>query len=83
MVRLQRFVQKCLLSGFEMVFTVYAVLFLEHWMLFSLDWRYGCEDKGENINMPALKLDLRHGGSIYQTLVVILRPYDVGLSRHG
>ena len=58
-VRLPRFVQKCLFAGFEMVFRAFGVLFLEHWMLFTVDWRYGCQDKGENINLPVLKLGLR------------------------
>ena len=41
-------------------FTVFSVLFLDHWRIFCVDWRYFCQDMGQNFYSPALKLGLRH-----------------------
>ena len=48
-VRLQRYVQKPLFAGFEMVFMAFAFLFLEQWRLFCVDLRYEYKDTGENV----------------------------------
>ena len=47
---------KKLLDGFEMVFTAFAVLLLEHWKLFCVDWIYGCHYTGDNIFFKPFKL---------------------------
>ena len=49
-----------LLSGFRIGFTAFTTPFLEQWKLFCVDWRYGCEDPGVNVYLPALKSGLRH-----------------------
>ena len=59
-VRLPRYGQKRLFTGFEMVFTAFTVLLIEHWRFFCNDWRYCWKDMGENIYSPALKLGLLH-----------------------
>ena len=59
-VLLQRYSRKRLFVGFKIGLTAFEFLFLEHWMLFCVDWMYGCQDTGENIYLPALKLGLRH-----------------------
>ena len=46
---------KHILIGFEFGFTAFAVLFLEHWRLFWVDWSYGCQDTRETIYFPVLK----------------------------
>ena len=51
---------KRLLSGYEIGFKVFSVLFLEHWRLFSVDWRYFGQDTGKNVYSQALKLGLRY-----------------------
>ena len=55
-VRLPRYKRKRLFAGFEIGFTVIAVLFFEHWRFICIDWRYFCQDTGENIYLQALKL---------------------------
>ena len=41
--------------SFETGITEFAVLFLALWKLVWVDWRYCCQDMGENIHFPALK----------------------------
>ena len=53
-----RFGQKNLFAGFKIGFTAVDVLFLEHWKLFCIDWRYGCKDTGDNVYSPTLKLSV-------------------------
>ena len=36
-----RYWLKSLFNGFEIEFMDFVVLFLEHWMLFFVKWRYG------------------------------------------
>ena len=44
-----------LFSGFKHGLEAFAVLFLEHWRLFCVNWKYGCEDTGENVCLMVLK----------------------------
>ena len=53
---MQRYGRKRIFAGFEIRFMALAVLFLEHWRYFCVDWRCGCQDKGKNVYLPALKL---------------------------
>ena len=55
-VRLWRYGQKHLFKGFEIGFLAFAVLFLEHLMLFCDDRRYGSQDTCEKVYSTALKL---------------------------
>ena len=59
-VRLQRYRRKHLFDCFKIWFTVFAVLFLQHWGKFYVDWRYGWKDTGENDFSPAFKFSLQH-----------------------
>ena len=59
---------KNLLDGFEMVFTAFAVLLLEDWKLFCVDWSYGCHYTGDNIYFKALKLGLWHSPVYFQNI---------------
>ena len=59
-VRLPSYKRKHIFAGFAITLTTYASLFLEHWRLFCVDWRYVCQDIGENIYYPAFKLGLLH-----------------------
>ena len=45
----------CPFTGFETGFTVFAVLFLEVSRLFWVDFRYRCQDTGENVHSLAYK----------------------------
>ena len=58
-VRLPSYRRKHLFDCFEFGFTVFAILFLEHWKLYCIDWSHGCQDTGGIIYLPALKLSLR------------------------
>ena len=58
-VSLPRYGQKRYYAGFEFVFTIFAVLFIEHWRLLYIDWRKGCQETRENVYSPALKLSLQ------------------------
>ena len=49
-VRLPRYGQKRLFTAFEIVLIAFAFVFLEHWKLFCVDWRYGCQDMGKNVS---------------------------------
>ena len=40
---------KIFICLFSIGFIAFTVLFLEHWRLFYVNWRYGCQDTGENI----------------------------------
>ena len=47
-------------TGFDIGFTAFAVLFLEVWRLFSVNFKYHCQDSGENIHSWAYETVLRH-----------------------
>ena len=47
-------------TGFLTGFTAFAVLFLEVWRLFLVDFSYRCQDTGENVHFWAYKTVLRH-----------------------
>ena len=58
-VRLQKYGENLLFTGFEIGFTALLVLFLEYWRLFCVDWRYSYQDTGKNFHSPDLKLGLQ------------------------
>ena len=70
-----------LFSGFQIGFTSFTVLFLEHWRLFCIDWSYGLPSTGENPHSPNLKMCLGHLTFYFKTLEVILRRLEVRLPR--
>ena len=70
-------------AGLEISFTPFIVLFLEPWSLFCVDWRYGCQDTGKNVNFPALKFGLQHSQFHFRTLEVIFLRLEVRLPRYG
>ena len=67
-VRLPRIGQKRLFACVEIGFTAFAVIFLEHWRLFCVDWKYGCQDTGEKVYSPAMKLGLLHLPFYFETI---------------
>ena len=72
-VRLPRYRQKRLFTGFQIRFTSFAVLFLEQWMLFCVNLRYGWQDKGEIVFWQALKLGLRHSSLKFENIGGFMR----------
>ena len=76
-----RYERKCWFANFGTSFTAFAVLFLELWRLFLLDWRYCCQNTGENVHSLFLKPVLRHlllnfyqfGGYFCRSKVPLLR----------
>ena len=81
-VPLPRYGRNRLLSSFKIGFTAFAVLFLEHRRLFFIDWRYFCQDTGETVYYPALKLGLPHSPFFFRTSEEILRRFEVRLQRY-
>ena len=61
-IPLPKYVQKRYFFTYEIVFTAVAVLFWALWWLFCIDRTYRCQDTGENVTLPDLKLVLRHSG---------------------
>ena len=59
-VRLQRYGRKRLFDRYIIEFMVLAILVLKHLRLFCVDWKYGCQNTGDNIYLPVFKLCLRH-----------------------
>ena len=55
-VRLSGYEEKCLFAGFEIGFTLFAILFFEHLRLFYVDLTYGCQDTCLNVSSLVLKL---------------------------
>ena len=53
------------------------------WWLFCVNLTYRCQDMGENVASPTLKLVLRHLPFFLSFLVVILIQFDVSLRRYG
>ena len=51
---------KRLFAGFETRFVAFAVLLLEQYNLFYVNRGYFCQDTGENLHSPDLKMVLRH-----------------------
>ena len=70
-------------AGFKTSFTPFAPLFLALWRLFWVDWRYCCQDAGENIHSPALKPFYGISSSIFSNMEVILCRLRVLLPRYG
>ena len=50
--------QNLLFVLFEIVCMALFVLFLEHWILFCVDWRYGCQDTGKIFTTLLLKSNI-------------------------
>ena len=69
-------------SSFETNFTAFAVLFYHFWMLFFINQRYCCQDIGEHVHSPVLKLDLRHSLFYFYSLEVILCQSKAPLPRY-
>ena len=59
-VRWPLYWRKWLFLGLYIRFTTFTVLFLEHWRLFCVEWRYGCQDTGEKVYMLAFKTGLQY-----------------------
>ena len=55
-----RYGLKSLFNCFEIGFTAIFVLYLKHWTLFCVNWRYSYLDRGENVNLMAVVLGLQH-----------------------
>ena len=77
-----RYGRKRSFARIETGFMTFVVLFLELWMLLRVNWRYRCQDTGENIHSPFSKLVLSHCCVIFSTLDVILSRSDVYLPRY-
>ena len=67
-VSLPRYRRISLYFGFKIRFTVFSILYLDHWRLFCVDLRYSCKDSGNNVYSPALKLNLRHLPFYFQNI---------------
>ena len=52
-VQLLSYEQKRSFACFESGFSSFAVLFLALCRLFCVDWRYSCQDTGENAHSPS------------------------------
>ena len=81
-VLLPKYGKKCSFAGFEIGFLAFAVLFLEHWMLYGVYWRYICQDMGDKVNLSALQLGYDISSSIFRTLEFILCRLEVRLPRY-
>ena len=81
-VLLPRYGWNCLFYSFEIGLTAFAVVFLEHWRLFCVDLRYGCQDTTKTVYFSALKLLYDICLSIFRTLEVILHQLDIRLPRY-
>ena len=68
---LPRYKRKCLFAGFEIGFTTFIVLFLEHWRLFRIVWSYGFQDTGNNINSLIWNCVYCISLSIFESLKII------------
>ena len=55
-----KYKQKLLFASFKIWIIALSLLFLQHWRLFFIDWRYSFSDTGKTLYLPPLKLGLRH-----------------------
>ena len=65
---LPRYWWKSSISGFETGFTALAVLILELWRLLLVDWRYRCQDSGENVHSPSFENSITAFAVLFFTL---------------
>ena len=81
-VPLSSYGQKRSFAGFDIGFTSFTVLFLEHWRLFWVDLSYRYQDNDKNFHSPASKPVLRHSLFYFRTFKVILSRLEVPMPRY-